>query len=510
MGIWRAITAAAGLALIARTAVAADFATDDATRFFQFTFDIIADRTIQPISPRDMAVDGLQGLTQIDPAVSVSLAPGSIRLLLAGQPAAEFTPPADDDTAGWGEIVANAVTQARGSSAALTKADNEAVYQAVMTGILGHLDPFSRYSGAVDAESRRDAREGYGGIGVHYGLSTDHLTVTDVQEGSPAALAGVQNGDIITAIDGHPVSEMGGSRQDVSDHLRGVAGSRVKLRLVRPTQTIDITLRRALIVPPTVTLAPDNGDGIAVVRISAFNETTTQDLSAAITQAKQRFNNSVRGVVLDLRGNPGGLLDQAVEVVDLFLTHGTIVSTEGRAIQSIHAYAAQTGDVTGGAPLVLLVDGGSASASEIVAAAMQDNERAVVVGSTSYGKGTVQTVVRLPNNGELALTWSRFHSPSGYTLQGLGVLPSVCVSDENEGINSALTQSLTAEATTMAIRWRSVRANDVVGRQVLRAYCRPQNETAWQSDLDVARRLIDDHDEYLAALTPTIGQAASR
>ena len=180
---------------------------------------------------------------------------------------------------------------------------------------------------------------------------------------------------------------------------------------------IQRTLRRSLIVPPTVTASTH--DGVLLLRISSFNQKTSDGISTELQHAKDQIP-LLKGVVLDLRGNPGGLLDQAVAAADLFIPTGTIVQTRGRHPLSNQSYDAVEGGIGEGTPVVVLMDGKSASASEILAGALEDSGRAVVIGTNSYGKGTVQTVVHLPNDGEITLTWSRFFTPSGYALNGLG------------------------------------------------------------------------------------------
>ena len=208
-------------------------------------------------------------------------------------------------------------------------------------------------------------------------------------------------------------------------------------------------------------------------------------------------------MILDLRNNPGGLLDQSITLSDLFLNSGAIVSTRGRHPESHQSYTARSGDILGGKPIVLLINGRSASSSEIVAAALQDNGRAVIVGSNSFGKGTVQSVASLPNQGEMILTWSRFHAPSGYTLQGLGVRPNICTSTGRHTANVAMSR-LIAGKTAKANVFRAWRAHAVapvnVARQ-LRAGCPPRAlGGAFDVELEVARRLLRDPRLYRQAL----------
>jgi carboxyl-terminal processing protease len=240
---------------------------------------------------------------------------------------------------------------------------------------------------------------------------------------TPSQRVGLKADDIITHVDGKPVAGL--QQDEVIDRLRGPVDSHVKVTLVRNKGTpftVDIT--RAHIVPETVTY--ERRENVAYMHLYGFNLDTTDSLRKEMLHARQDIGSGLKGYILDLRGNPGGLLDQSVAVSDLLIDDGRIVSTHGRHPDSHQYFEASPGDVADGLPIVVLVNGDSASAAEIVAAALQDSGRAVVVGSNSYGKGTVQTVLRMPNDGELTLTWARYHAPSGYALNHLGVIPSVC------------------------------------------------------------------------------------
>ena len=231
-------------------------------------------------------------------------------------------------------------------------------------------------------------------------------------------------------------------------------------------------------------------------------------------EVEHDYGANLKGVILDLRDNPGGLLDQAVAVSDLFLSSGRIVSTEGRHPRSFQRYEAHGGDKLSGKPLVVMINGRSASSAEIVAAALQDLGRAVVVGTNSYGKGTVQSVFRLPNDGELTLTWSRFHAPSGYTLQDLGVLPNLCTSDARQtadAIARNLRDGRLQTAKTLEA-WRQEAQPNETRRQQLRASC-PQNkdtDTDRVRETEVARRVLDDTLLYSQALKLSVPEIATR
>src|SRR4029453_18190026 len=228
------------------------------------------------------------------------------------------------------------------------------------------------------------------------------------------------------------------------------------------------------IVPETVTF--ERKGSVAYLRVYGFNQDTADSLRKEMLHAQQDIGTGLKGYIMDLRGNPGGLLDQSVAVSDLFIGHGRIVSTHGRHPDSHQYFEATAGDIADGLPLVVLVNGDSASAAEIVAAALQDSGPAVVVGSNSYGKGTVQTVLRMPNDGELTLTWARFHAPSGYTLNHLGVLPSICTSrdEDSRATVAALKEDRVAAIPTIARNAAS--PTDLVTLNKLRAACPARKE----------------------------------
>jgi carboxyl-terminal processing protease len=271
--------------------------------------------------------------------------------------------------------------------------------------------------------------------------------------------------------------------------------------------TREFELRRALVVLPTVAMTRD-GD-IAVFQILSFNQSTTEKLTEALAEARQQTGGRLAGIVLDLRGNPGGLLDQAVSLADLFIRDGPIVSTIGRHPASHQYFAASGHSVAPQVPIAVLINGGSASSSEIVAAALQDTGRAVVIGSSSYGKGTVQTVLRLPNEGELTLTWARLVTPAGYYLQTHGVVPTLCTSDLGDdaaslqrGLERA---SASAPATPLALRPRA--GLDERAWSELRRSC-PARQTSPAVDLKMAERVLADPGLYAAALHPPRGATA--
>ena len=399
--------------------------------------DGITQRYITPIDMEEMALGGLRGLATIDPSLNFEMAPDrrQLHFSMGGEHLAHLmvADPNKMDSNAWARLTTDALRTGRTYSEDLQNADNERVYEAMFDGMLANLDIFSRYAGATQARANRAKRDGFGGIGIRFTKADDGILVTHVSMDSPAMDAGIKPGDVITRVDDNGTATL--KLGDVAAMLRGPVGSLINLTLSRlsgdaaaPEREIDVNLTRSHIVPETVRVALR--DGLMLLRITSFNKSTSTALHDILrTHSVAIRDGSITGVVIDLRGNPGGLLSQAVNVADLFLDEGRIIATQGRHPDSYHDYRASGVDVSYGLPLAILVDGDSASSAEIVASALQDLGRAVVIGSASYGKGTVQTVIRLPNDGEVTLTWSRFVSPAGYAIHGLGVMPAVCATN---------------------------------------------------------------------------------
>jgi carboxyl-terminal processing protease len=490
---------AALAALLSPAPALAGWVAGEAERTIAFGFDAIVERHLQPVTAQAIALDGLRGLAEIDPQLAVALDQGRLKLSTTEKVVADFPAAPPDDTVGWARITVNAALEAAQVSASLRDADAERLYQAVFEGALGKADLFSRYAGAKEAREHRSNRSGFGGIGIKFDLIAGEARIVEVVDDGPAAKLGLKAGDVITAIDGQPAGQ---DRGDISARLRGAVATEVSLSLRRGSQMLQFALRRSLIVPQTVSTAVSGG--IARFRITSFNQRTAYSLESQLKEVRDRLGAGLQGVVLDLRGNPGGLLDKAVAVVDLFVAEGTIISTRGRHPASANSFEAKPGDIGEDLPLVVLVDGRSASAAEIVASALQDAGRAVVIGTNSYGKGTVQTVVRLPNDGEITLTWSRFHAPSGYALHGLGVLPAICTG----GATGTATQLVEAAgrgalpgkpAETLAV-WRGTGIDDTELRHRLRDTCPPARRSDDKLDLEVADRLLANRAAYVRAL----------
>ena len=309
--------------------------------------------------------------------------------------------------------------------------DGELINAAIQ-GMVSDLDPHSSY---MDAKSFGDmqitTRGEFGGIGIEVTMEDGLIKVISPIDGTPAAKAGLKAGDFIAALDGTPIQGM--ALSDAIDKMRGPAGTKVTLTILRngSKKPFDVSLVRAVVKVDSARWRRE-GD-VAYIRLTGFNEKTTPGLQRAVRELKAQIGPQLKGYVIDLRNNPGGLLDQAVSVSDDFLNSGEVVSTRGRHSEDTQRYNARRGDITDGKPVVILINGGSASASEIVAGALQDHKRATIVGMTSFGKGSVQTIIPLgEGGGALRLTTARYYTPSGHSIQATGIVPDIAVAQGDE------------------------------------------------------------------------------
>jgi len=297
--------------------------------------------------------------------------------------------------------------------------------EAAVNGMLSALDPHSSYLNAKNFEEMQEQTRGeFGGLGMEVTMENGLLKVISPIDDTPASRAGLKPGDLITHLNGKPVKGL--SLPEAVEKMRGPVDSRVTLTIRRKgRQPFGVTMNRAVIRIQSVK-SRLLGD-IGYIRITSFSEQTEIGLKTAIDTLKRAHGKALRGFVLDLRNNPGGLLDQAIAVADDFLDKGEIVSTRGRNPDEAQRFDAHPGDLAEGLPIVLLINGGSASASEIVAGALQDQRRAVLLGTRSFGKGSVQTVIPMPEHGAMRLTTSRYYTPSGRSIQAEGIEPDILV-----------------------------------------------------------------------------------
>ncbi|VAW05049.1 Carboxyl-terminal protease [hydrothermal vent metagenome] len=306
--------------------------------------------------------------------------------------------------------------------------DEADLIEAAINGMLTSLDPHSSYLSPNDAQDMRVQTRGeFGGLGIEVTQEDGFVKVVSPMDGTPADAAGIESGDFITQVDGESV--LGLTLNDAVDLMRGPVGSEIVITIAREgePEPFDVTIIRDTIKLTAVRARTEQQT--VVLRVTTFNDQTYKNLKSGLAEQIEEAGGAdkVNGIVLDLRNNPGGLLNQAIMVSDAFLEEGEIVSTRGRNPADGDRFNATAGDLAGGKPMVVLINGGSASASEIVAGALKDHRRAIVVGTKSFGKGSVQTVMPLRGDGAMRLTTARYYTPSGRSIQNLGVSPDIIV-----------------------------------------------------------------------------------
>ena len=307
------------------------------------------------------------------------------------------------------------------------KPDDTKLMEGAINGMISSLDPHSRYMNEKSWSDMQETTHGeFGGLGIEVTMEEGFIKVVAPIDDTPAARAGIMSGDVITQIDDEAIQGL--TLEQAVAKMKGPADSKTRLKIIRKGSDtpIDVAIVREVIRVRPVRYHTDGGD-IGYIRITSFNEQTTDGLRKAITEISKAIpSDKLAGFVVDLRNNPGGLLDQAVSVSSAFMPRGEVVSTRGRTPEETQRFIARGGDLTKGKPLVVLINGGSASASEIVAGALHDHKRATLIGTRSFGKGSVQTIIPLGrSNGALALTTARYYTPSGRSIQAQGVTPDV-------------------------------------------------------------------------------------
>ncbi|MGX9965931.1 S41 family peptidase [Roseomonas sp. F4] len=463
---------------------------------------LILERHLEPVSAANLVLWSLRGLTVLDPRFNAEIRADRILLLgddrvLAG---ASLAPLA---ATGSPQLLGSAVAEALDGlynaawrdSPALRQAGAERLLASGFDELFNHLDPYSRYVPAEDARMARQRRVGQSGLGLRVAAQRSGLVIDEVTRDGPAMAAGIRAGDRLLAVDGRRL----GPRDPgiAATLLEGPEGSEVTLTLSRGNRRRTVTLVRERVVPETV--IAEMGRDILFVRLTGFSAVTDRRLTQVLRDGFA--SNAPRGVVLDLRGNRGGLLSQAIAVADAFLTEGDVMRTEGRHPEANRRYTAGGQDLAEGRPVVVLVDGRTASSAEIVASALAERGRAVVVGSATMGKGLIQLLAPLPNGAEILVTWSRILAISGWPIQGIGVLPALCTSLGPEVVAQGLAQLARGEAPMGRIlaRQRAARAPVLASEMTaLRNACPPAEGR--EDDQRAARALIETPEAYATAL----------
>ncbi len=472
-------------------------------------------RTLDAYSLPKLALWGLYGISALDPSLSPDLSAGTLRLSSPDRVLAALPAPAAGDAMAWGRAIAALAAVAWRLSPSVREVGPNGVIQAFFNELFNHFDPYSRYVPPSQAAAERAHRSGRIGTGLVVALHGGAIVVARVAAGSAADAAAIEPGDRLLAVDGTPTR--GQTAALVQQEMAGPEGTPVVLTIAGMGAGMGagtgagtaegvrtVTLARHEPAPETV-FAHREKD-MLVLRITGFDSTTGPHLANEIA-AGLSVPDPPQGLVLDLRGNRGGLLDQAVYAADVLLHQGVIATAAGRDPAARHAWEAAGADLAGNLPVVVVVDGLTASAAEILSAALADNGRAVVVGSATLGKGLVQTIDQLPDGGELFVTWSQVIAPRGWPLQELGVLPQVCTSQGE----LALERQLSLLAQGVQPMARALYEHDTARAPIplaqilaIRSACPAAVGTA--ADMEAARTLIDNPAAYAAALLPPAGR----
>jgi carboxyl-terminal processing protease len=459
----------------------------------------MAPRTLEPVPVSQLTVWGLRGLTALDPQLTAELRDNSLRLSQADRILFAEAAPETEDPVAWAAAFVTLSAAAWTASPGVRHAGTIGILQSFFDEMFNHLDPYSRYVPPGAAAEDRELRSGTAGLGLTLAGRGGIVTVVDAIADGPGALGGLRAGDRILTVDGQ--SSRGRDAAVVAGWIDGPEDTSVVVGWrSRDGRMHSAELTREM-VPPETVFGQMVGD-IMLIRVTGFNRQTGERVAHEVEQAVTATRPPA-GLVLDLRGNRGGLLREAVAAASALLPPGVVAVTAGRDPQASRVWRTDTGEIAGGLPLVVLVDGRSASAAEVLAAALSDRGRAVVIGSATLGKGLVQTIDPLPDGGELFLTWSRILAPGGWPIQGLGVMPQVCTSLGQDALSRQL-GSLADGIQPMqdAIdRHRAARAPlTPVQVLALRSAC-PAAEGRDQ-DLATARIVIANPAVYAAALLP--------
>ncbi len=486
----------------------------------------IAPRILDPVPVPLLTVWGLQGLTALDPSLRVVATDVRLQLIRQGEIVLDMQAPKDDTSDSWAKAAAALTAASLPVSAPVRRAGTQAIIEGFFNQVFSRLDPYSRYVPPVEASEDRARRAGRAGLGlalgqripgqpsggqktagrIRAGERGTRIEVVSVVRDSPAAIAGIKPNDILIAVDGQQTLDQ--DPVTIAALLAGAEGSAVTVSWRgRDGRTREAQLVRVMVPPETV--FAQRSDDVLVLRVGSFSNSTASHLALSVQDALAE-PHPVGGIVLDLRDNRGGLLRQAVTAADTFLPAGLVATTVGRDPDSKNVWRSAEGELAENVPIIVLVDGRTASAAEILAAALADRGRAVVVGSETVGKGMVQTIDPLPDGGELFVTWSQTLAPLGWPIQGLGVLPQVCTSLGQEALNRQLAALSTGfQPMTPAIRRARAARIPIPASEVLeiRAPCPASEGRA--SDLEAARLLIANPAAYAAALLPPMADRQS-
>ncbi len=492
---------------VAAPAAAPGFDASLSERVLAAALAFIEPRALDPVTLPELTVWGLRGLTALDPDLTTQSRDGVVRLSIPGRELFAAPLPAADSADQWARLAVTVAEAAWTVSPIVRQARTPGVIQSFLDELFNHLDPYSRYIPPAQAIEEATRQRGAAGAGLTLVRKGQVILVRAVVPEGPGANAGIRPGDIVMAVDGQPTRKA--DAPTVSSWIAGPEGTEVSIEVVTPSgRRRTVSLVRARVPPETVFSA--RSAALLVLRITVFADRTALRLAQAMTTALT-VRHPPEGIVLDLRGNRGGLLAEAVGAADALLPAGVVAFTQGRDPAADRIWRSEPGELGENLPVVVMVDGRTASAAEVLAAALADRGRAVVVGSSTLGKGLVQTTDVLPDGGELFVTWSRVLAPLGWPIQGLGVLPQICTSRGRAALLGqlaalALGEQPMAGAIARARYARApVPAAEVIA---IRNVC-PAAEGS-EADLATARELVADPATYAAALLPPMrGQAGA-
>ena len=458
--------------------------------------DFILPRALDPVTAAQLAMWSLSGLTTIDSALSAISRDMNVQLQVRGRAVFEVTA-SGSQAAPWAVASAKIVAAAYDASALMRQMGQQGVTKVLFDEMLAHIDPYSRYLPPLEAVGDRDRRVGHAGIGVTLVQHGRSVAVREVVIGSPGALAGIAPGDVIQWVNGR--TALNRDHAAVDAMLNGPEGTEVRMGWRNRDGTMrGATLTRIMIPPETV--FPRRIDDIEIIQITGFSQTTDEHVIQVVRESLNE-PGPVSGIILDLRGNRGGLLRTAVATAEAFLSPGVVVRTSGRAPETNRVWRSGGGELGKDVRMVVLVDGGTASSAEVLAAALTDRGRAVVMGSSTFGKGVVQTIDPLPDGGELFLTWSRILAPRGWPIQSLGVMPQICTSRGDDAVHRQLAALArgTLEMVAAVQRHNAARAPLTPDQIVaIREPCPAADPR--EADMDIAQKLIGNPASYAAAL----------
>ncbi len=462
-------------------------------------FAFMAPRTLDVIPMGELTLWGLRGLTALDPSVGPTMDKTSIDLIDREQVVLSLPQPAPGDATGWGHVAAMLCGRAAQLSPAIAQAGTGGIVTSFFDELFNHLDPYSRYVPPSGSEGDTAA----GDPGLTIAITRHHAVVGAVDPGGSAAAAGISVGDRVFTIDGVPTH--GQDAYTLNEALAGPPGSEVTIEVLpRRKRPQTVSLTRIAMSPPSV-FSTRQGP-MLVVQITGFEDGTGDEFRAVLTDALTT-SPAPQGIVLDLRGNRGGLLTQAVAVAGSLIKGGLMGSAVGRNPEADQSWHSQTSDLAPGQPVIVLVDGRTASAAEVLAAALADDGRGVVVGSATFGKGLVQAATPLPDGGTLLVTWARLLAPLGWPLQGLGVMPQICTSGTTDSVEAEL-EALSGGQQPMGAAIRAARAArpGITLDQILQIREACPSALGSSLDMQAAQFLVTTPAAYQAALIGGMGQ----